>query len=513
MANSLPISRSQLILAICLPLAVLIGYVLAEPMESPSVAVIFLVMTVLSVPLLMKWHHPLLIISWNLMLDPAFLPGRPQLWMVMSVVSLFFTLLNRAVANNHQFNFSPSLTRALLFFTLVVIVTAALTGGIGFSVFGNSQYGGRKYAFLVAAVIGFFALSAPKIPPERAGLYVLLFFLSGLTGAASDLAVLAGPKFYFLLDLFPAEIGENQAETAGQVGISIVRYTGLAISVPAVYSCLLARYGVRGVLDWRHPWRALLLLAALYVGMLGGFRSTAILFVLIFAAMFILEGLHRTRFLAAVLAAVCLIGTLTVVNLSKLPLSVQRTLSFLPINVDPVVRQSATVSAEWRVDLWKVVWPDVPKYLLKGKGYNIDPSDLFMANDAANRGWGNTEIAIVAGDYHSGPLSVLIPFGVFGAAGFLWFLFVAIRVMYYNYLYGGPELRRINAFLLAAFIGRLIFFFAVFGSLFSDLALFTGLAGLSVSLNGDQWRSRRSRETVATTSNHWHTGMRLRQAD
>jgi len=30
----------------------------------------------------------------------------------------------------------------------------------------------------------------------------------------------------------------------------------------------------------------------------------------------------------------------------------------------------------------------------------------------------------------------------------------------------------------------MIFFFAVFGSLYSDLAMFTGLLGLSVSLNG-----------------------------
>ena len=513
MANTIPISRSQLIFAICLPLAVLIGYVLAEPMESPSVAVIFLVVAVLSVPLLMKWHHPMLVICWNLMLDPAFLPGRPQLWMVMSAVSLFFTLLNRAVANNHQFNFSPSLTRALLFFTLVVVVTAALTGGVGFNVFGNSQYGGRKYAYLVAGIIGFFALSAPRIPPERAGMYVAMFFLSGLTGAVSDLAVLAGPKFYFLLDYFPAELGENQAETAGQLGISIVRYTGLAISVPAIYSYLLARYGVRGVLDWRHPWRLLLLLAALYVGMLGGFRSTIILFVLVFGAVFVLEGLHRTWYVGVVIAFAALIGTLTVANLSRLPLSVQRTLSFLPINVDPVVRQSATVSSEWRVELWKIVLPDVPKYLLKGKGYNIDPGDLFMANDAAERGWGNTEVAILAGDYHSGPLSVIIPFGFFGAIGFLWFLFAALRVMYYNYLHGNPDLRRVNAFLLASFIGKLVFFFAVFGSLFSDLALFTGLAGLSVSLNGDQWGCRKLRETVVTSPHSWHTGMRLRQAD
>lgn len=513
MANTIPISRSQLILAICLPLAVLIGYVLAQPMERPSQAVILLVVGVLSVPLLMKWHHPLLVLSWNMMLNPAFLPGRPQLWMVLAEVSLFFTLLNRAVTRGENFNFSPSLTKALLFLTLVVGVTAALNGGVGFNVLGNEQVGGRKYVFLVTAVVGYFALSAPKVSQEKAGLYVALFFLSGLTAATSDLVVMAGPKFYFLLDYFPVELGAYQAESAGTVEASIVRYSGFAVAVAAIYSFLLARYGVRGVLSWRHPWRLALLLGSLYVGMMGGFRSTVIIFALIFGINFLLEGLHRTWYLGAVLAAAGLIALVTLPNIQKLPLSIQRTLSFLPVTVDPLVRQSAAGSAEWRVDLWKSVWPDVPRYLLKGKGYTVDPSDLFMANQSDYRGWGSASLAIASGDYHSGPLSVLIPFGLFGALGFLWFAFAGIRVMYFNFQYGDPQLRRINAFLLAAFIGKLIFFFGIFGSLFSDLAMFTGLAGLSVSLNGDCWRSRKLRETVVTTQGTWHTGMRLRQAD
>jgi hypothetical protein len=38
--------------------------------------------------------------------------------------------------------------------------------------------------------------------------------------------------------------------------------------------------------------------------------------------------------------------------------------------------------------------------------------------------------------------------------------------------------------MLAYFITRVIIFFFVFGSLYSDMAFFAGLVGLSVSLNG-----------------------------
>ena len=51
MASTFVVSRSQLIYALCLPLAVLIGYFLAEPLESGSIAIVVFVMSVLCLPL------------------------------------------------------------------------------------------------------------------------------------------------------------------------------------------------------------------------------------------------------------------------------------------------------------------------------------------------------------------------------------------------------------------------------------------------------------------------------
>src|SRR5206468_5649828 len=64
-ASAISIPRTHLIMGLCLPLAVLLGYFLAQPLEAGSMAVVLLVISVLSVPLLMKWHHPLLILCWN----------------------------------------------------------------------------------------------------------------------------------------------------------------------------------------------------------------------------------------------------------------------------------------------------------------------------------------------------------------------------------------------------------------------------------------------------------------
>src|SRR5438477_11049545 len=111
MANTtINIPRPHLIMGLCLPLAVLIGYFLAEPMDSGSIAVVVLVLAVLSVPVLMKWYHPLLLLSWNAFVVPAVIPGRPHLWMLMSLIGLFFAALNRSVSASRPFVNIASLT-------------------------------------------------------------------------------------------------------------------------------------------------------------------------------------------------------------------------------------------------------------------------------------------------------------------------------------------------------------------------------------------------------------------
>jgi hypothetical protein len=100
------------------------------------------------------------------------------------------------------------------------------------------------------------------------------------------------------------------------------------------------------------------------------------------------------------------------------------------------------------------------------------------------RGVDTAEVAMLAGDYHSGPLTLVIPLGICGVIGFLWFLVASVRALYHNFRYGDPQLQRINTLLLSYFAAHIIFFFFVFGSFYNDLMMFTGLIGLSISVNG-----------------------------
>jgi len=198
-------------MGLCLPLAVLLGYFLADPLESGSLAVLILVLFVLAVPLVMRWYHPLLVLTWNAGIFPFFIPGQPDLWMLMAVAALFLAVVNRSVSSEHKFLHVPSVTMSLLFLLAVILATAWLNGGIGLRLMGSSTYGGKKYVFVIAAIVGYFALTSQRVPASRAGVYVALFLLPSLTSLIGNVAYIAGPKFYFLLNIFSADCAVEQA--------------------------------------------------------------------------------------------------------------------------------------------------------------------------------------------------------------------------------------------------------------------------------------------------------------
>jgi hypothetical protein len=485
MANTIRIPRAHLILLLCLPLAVLVGYFLGEPTDPLGMATVTLLLAVLSAPLTLKYHHPLLLVAWNAAIGFLFLPGQPGLWMVLAFVSLMLSVFHRATDPDKRFLECPSLTKPLLLFAAVVGVTALLTGGVGFRIFGSSHYGGRYYLEIAAAIAGYFALTSQRISSERAGLYVSLFFLSALTGIISNLIYLAGPQFYFLYMIFPSGAAASQAAAEASLWRALPRFESFAPASLGLLCFLLARYGLRGTFDYAKPWRWVAFLLAFLCCLLSGFRSSFFLFLGICFCVFLLEGLWRSRAMPILLLAALGILAVVLPQSDRLPSPIQRCLSFLPIKVDPAVAEEARYSTEWRLDMWRQLEPQIPQYLIKGKGYNFDANDLARAQTASTSrfGWVQ-EVSEISMEYHSGPLSVLIPFGIAGMLGFLWLLLAGVRLLYCNYRYGDPALLRTNALLLAAFVCKAILFFVVFGALHAELFWYTGLLGLSVSLNG-----------------------------
>ena len=268
-------------------------------------------------------------------------------------------------------------------------------------------------------------------------------------------------------------------------GSGMVRMGGYSMAAMTAFYYLMARYGVAGLTNWRHPLRTLALAAVLAASVLGGFRSVLLHLSLVFAIQLCLEGLHRARLaLGLLVSAAALVGCLFVFS-DKMPFVVQRAFSFLPIEVSPAVRQDAESSLRWRTEMWQVMAPELPKYFWLGKGFVMDPAEIYLMQHAQMRGIGKDyEGSLLAGDYHNGPLSVYVPLGAIGLVLFLMFLFLAGRLLYRHYRLGDPRLRVFNAFMLAYFLAKSARFLILFGDFSTDLALFVGIIGMSVAFNG-----------------------------
>jgi hypothetical protein len=496
MNNSTAILRALIIYAICVPLAIVVGYVAVSTVNAPNYSnfVVFGVLAlILAAPILLRWHHPLLFLSWNMLLVVFFLPGKPPVFLPMLVLSFGISVLQRAMNKEMRFIPAPQITLPLLCLGVVALVTAKMTGGFGFHSLGNQVMGGKKYAFLLAGIVGYFALTARRIPPERAGLYVALFFLGGCVAIMGDLIAVVPPPLYFIFWFFPPD---TYAYDSG-LG-SNLRFTGVSTMSTAVFAFMLARYGINGIFREGKPWRAVVFILFVIVSFFGGFRSVLLNYALLFTILFFLEGLHRTKMLPILAFAGLLAGVICVPMANRLPNSFQRVLSFLPVNVDPAVRGEAQGSLDWRIEMWMALLPQVPQHLLLGKGYAISREDYqMMGTDTAFHTYDPAEQGLaLAGDYHSGPLSVILPFGLWGVIAFVWFLTAGLWALHRNRRYGDPALHTINTFLFGAFLAHTIAFIFIFGALSGDVAVFAGYLGLSISLNGGICRP--AREPAAT---------------
>lgn len=477
------LSRLLIVYLVAAPLALFLGYLVSSPNQM-SYGAIGIIILFLALPIFLKWHHLLLIIFWNTTINAFFLPGQPPIWLAFAALSFVISCMDH-IMTQKPFLRAPALTVAVIFLAGVILGTAFLRGGIGIRALGGSTFGGRYYVFLLVAVIGYFALTAEAVPMAKAKKTGMIFLLAGMTPILSTLAYSGGPSFYFLFYFLPSDTVLTQV--ASDYGLTnIDRIEGLAQTCTAAFCALLAFYGIRGIFDLSKPWRLLIFCVAIGASFFAGFRSILLVFFLIFAFQFYLEGLMRTHYLPIV-AGLAICGFIPILAFSnKMPASVQRAVSFLPVNVDSEVLADAKESSDWRFRMWERVMKDIPKYLILGKGYGIDPTEIYAVAEAQRQGVPglDLETTILAGDYHSGPLSVLIPFGIFGVIGFVWVLIAGYQVLHSNFRFGDARLRRVNTLLLSYYLASCVAFVFIFGAFNGQLSFFLGLCGISISLNG-----------------------------
>jgi hypothetical protein len=484
--NPSALLRSLIVYAICVPLAIVVGYLLTE-LDYLSISFLGVLLGIMAFPLLMKWHYPLLIFSIGLPATIFFLPGHPNIYLFMVVISLTISTIERILDRTRPSMPSTAVRWPLLAFLLVIFITAKMTGGFGLRSMGSEVYGGKKYVFLVVGILSFFAIAARPIPKKDANLYITLYFAGGFFSFIQDLYTVTPSPLRFIYLVFPPSNTWGQAVSSQDIVVGVTRLGGVAATGGAVLYWMLARHGIRDNFLLAKPWRVVVLAVAFMLMFLGGFRNALIGLAITAGLIFYLEKLHRTGAMVAVVMAAIMGGALLVPLAPLLPYTFQRTLSFLPLNVSADARLDAESSTQWRLDMWEALLPQVPKYLLLGKGYAFSAETFNESMGATAMFQKNIDAAenplALSSDFHSGPLSVVLSFGIWGVLVWLWYWAAGFFVVWRNYRYGDPVLRHINLYLYAAFVGKCFFFLFIFGGVVEDAGGFGAIIGLSIALN------------------------------
>jgi hypothetical protein len=499
MTNPAAAMRLLITYAICVVLAIFLGYMMTEiggRPDYPNLIIVGLLLAVVLMPVFIKWHYPIMIFGLGCPMYVFFLPGDPPLAQIVVIISLGIAIVERTLNRDRRFISVPSMTWPLLFIAVTIAFTMKLTGGLGLHALGSSAGGGKKY---IAAFIGigiYFALTSRVISKRQRNLYIALYFLAGLPSFISDLFPLLPSPLNYINLLFPP----SQLQS-GTWSIGTTRLGAFATTAGVVANFMLAKYGLRGIFMGGKLWRLPVFALMLILTLLGGFRIVFATYAIILFLLFFMEKLYRTRLLLVFgLGGVLGLGLLIPFS-NKLPFTFQRAMSFLPLKWDADATLSAEDSLDWRLRMWHDLWPKVPDYLLLGKGYSISQLDMEMigrgslANGYASTLDASQDALAISGDYHSGPLSTLIPFGIWGAIGILWLMAAGLRVLYQNYKYGDLELKTVNTLFLAFYVEHIIGFFFLFGAFQSDVGEFAKVVGFSVALN---WGVRKPNVRPAT---------------
>jgi hypothetical protein len=174
---------------------------------------------------------------------------------------------------------------------------------------------------------------------------------------------------------------------------------------------------------------------------------------------------------------------LIVVISPSLPRGFQRTVSFIPgTSIEYGAAKNAQGSIEWRLEIWRYCLEKCHDYLLIGRG------SAFKVNETA-AGLGISDIqtyspffAFETRSYHSGPLALLIDYGIPGLVIVSWFMILLLRRFWrYGVLFGSVDsfACRYALYWSAFMIWHIFSFYLVYGSIVNFAIRILGYSALT----------------------------------
>jgi hypothetical protein len=412
---------------------------------------------------------------------------------IMAVI-FFFTLFfaTRAVPWKRK----TGLLDYLIYINLAYLATVYARNPAGFWAMQTSVVGGRPYFEIALAFGAFLILSRVQVNDFIARIFPLFFVIPAWCVAVLDVVARLAPQLAYPLAMMYSGVSAGGVTGAIQqeARLGETRMTGLQFAGLSSVLALCAKFNPITLISPFHPLRALLFGVALLAIFLSGFRSVILFAMVAFMLATMLRGNLRDLWIAG---AGMLLGFVALISvqgsLVQLPLTVQRTLSWLPGDWNQQAVADAEGSTLWRVEMWGWAWNDdrILRNRTWGQGFglSIDDMNLIASSLMAGQGGGSLlggsdrENFMITGSFHSGPLSTIKYIGVVGLA-------LYYPLMCYMALLAWKlclRARGTKAFALALFVGIPIIyepfnFVVVFGGLdsnYSQLLFWAGLMNMT----------------------------------
>lgn len=346
-----------------------------------------------------------------------FVPGRPFVWEVAALLGwsgvVVLTMLRR-----FPDDFRTTLRRNRWIYLGVLVYCLTLLflmdqRGFGLRVLGSgAAMGGRAY--LQQLVCAIFPLLFAMLRLEEKTLVRLLMiqWLLSTTYVISDFAFTFGggaASLLYFLELPADAINfEGQAYQFGIRRFQSFQFAGLGLMF-----FLLARYPLKDFFGRRGWWLLPTFLGIFGASLLSGHRTivffiTGTLVMLAIAQRFFTA---RTLILGPLIASLTLLLVYT--QADRLPLAVQRAISFLPgIQIDPVAAADAAKTVEARKWLRHAGLQIIPQYLWVGRGFTRY-ADIHLAPLDPD----GVTVHIQQGVFYNGFIGLMVNTGLSGTVG------------------------------------------------------------------------------------------------
>ena len=395
------------------------------------------------------------------------------------IVIFFFTLFfaTRALPWKRKL----STLDYLIYINLAYLAVVFTRNPVGFWAMQTSMVGGRPYFEIALSFGAFIVLSRVQITDFIAKAFPFFFIIPAWFVAVLDVVGRLLPQTAYPLSMIYSGVGARTVvgEFQEDAQLGETRMTGMQNAGISSVLALCAKYNPITLISPLYPGRIMLIGIAFGAIFLSGFRSALLFAFVVFVLSSLLRGKLKDLWVAG--GVVLLVATLLISlqgSVLQLPRTMQRALSWLPGDWDPVALADAEGSSRWRFEMWAWAWNDDrilrDRTWGQGFGLSIDDMNLIASSLIAGKGadtllgGSDRENFMITGSFHSGPLSTIKFIGVVGLCLYYplmcYMAVVAWRVC--------KRARGTKAFPLVLFVGLPIIY-----EPFNFIVIFGGLDG------------------------------------